>query len=63
MALNKAKTINRPDGTTVTGSYWKITKEVIDKQKLSVTWTLSLFLSQTVADNSGSQTLAPDWTH
>ena len=27
MALNKAKTINRPDGTTVTGSYWKITKD------------------------------------
>lgn len=54
MALSKSKTINRPDGTTATGTYWKITKIVADKQKMTATWTISLFLNQTIADSSGA---------
>jgi hypothetical protein len=46
MALSKTKTL--ANGSS--GNYWKITSAQVDKNKMQVTYTLSLYATQALAD-------------
>jgi hypothetical protein len=53
MALSKAKTASNG----ASGSYWKVTSIKVDKQAMTLSCSLSLFLSQAVADTSAGANL------
>jgi len=46
MAIKKSKTLT--DGSV--GEYWKITKEIFNKNTLECTWEISLFKDKTFSD-------------